>query len=271
MVSDLYDFLQYIQYNHIEMRLVDLSEDVTGTPFHIAHQVSIIPPNLLFIMSTHWCMTTIYTHYCMPTICTHYYVSMLVFGHQGINDLDIQVVLGKIYSSLCPELQYTASHLVVSKKTPVFENATQEQGLIPDNLPISENVPPLDEFSATPFHMSAATAATAAAAAAASVAESVAASAESVASVAVPVIIRKDTMEHVENEAHFLDTSEKSNEPKSVVRLGFVSSHFSDHSIGRMMVELFAYIHRRHHPNDDTTLYPTGRYPPPLPPLSFYA
>ena len=39
MVSDLYDFLQYVQYNRIEMSLNDLSEDVTGTPFHIAHQV----------------------------------------------------------------------------------------------------------------------------------------------------------------------------------------------------------------------------------------
>ena len=43
MVSDLQEFLQYVQYNHVEMRLDDLSEDVTGTPFHIAHQVTTNP------------------------------------------------------------------------------------------------------------------------------------------------------------------------------------------------------------------------------------
>jgi len=46
--------------------------------------------------------------------------------------------------------------------------------------------------------------------------------------------------------------------PSRAARVGFVSTHFSDHSIGRMLVDLFAHIVRKHRPDaPDGTPYPT--------------
>ena len=155
--------------------------------------------------------------------------------------MDIQEILGKIYISLCPELQYTASHLISSGNAPIYENDIQGQGLVLDDLSMSRNVPPLDELSTIPSHMSVSAATTA-----------------TTTATVVPIIAQKDALPHVEDVSSVLKSSVESSKPKSVIRLGFVSSHFSDHSIGRMMIELFAYIHRRHHPNDETAPFPTG-------------
>ena len=163
--------------------------------------------------------------------------------------MDIQEVLGKIYISLCPELQYIASHLISRGNAPIYENDIQGQGLVSDDLSMSQNVPPLDELSTIPSHVSVSAAITA---------TTTTATTTTTTATVVPIIAQKDALPHVEDVSSVLKSSVESSKPKSVIRLGFVSSHFSDHSIGRMMIELFAYIHRRHHPNDDTASYPTG-------------
>ena len=101
-------------------------------------------------------------------------------AHQGLNDLDIQIEISKIYSTLCPSLLFISPHMLDANTS--SDNSKKE---------LYSNITDSSDMA---------------------------------------WISHEATYEHVRDIL----------EP---IRVGFVSNNFYDHSIGRMMVELFIIMH----------------------------
>lgn len=119
-------------------------------------------------------------------------------AHQGLNDLDIQKVLSKIYSYLCPELHFMSPHLVeeyfntekngVDKKFPDVDNGINGgMNFSNDAYDIHYIISETDNSASD-------------------------------------VVLTKETVP---------------------IRLGVVSAHIFDHSIGRILVELIVLLHEK--------------------------
>jgi hypothetical protein len=120
-------------------------------------------------------------------------------AHQGLNDLDIQKVLSKIYSYLCPELHFMSPHLVE-------ENFNTEKNGVDKEFPDVENgINGGRNISNHAYDI-------------------------------------HDIIGEIDNSAFDVVLTKETVTP---IRLGVVSAHMFDHSIGRILVELIVLLHEK--------------------------
>jgi len=120
-------------------------------------------------------------------------------AHQGLNDLDIQEVLSRIYTYLCPELNFLSPHL--EQKAFDIENNRKNKEDLDKDYRIDDSGE--GTYVADDMHD-----------------------------------IISDTTDHADNVILTKETV-------IPIRLGIVSAHMFDHSIGRILVELIVFLHEK--------------------------
>ena len=164
-------------------------------------------------------------------------------AHQGLNDRFIQLVLSKIYSNLCPELLYVSPHLYIP---PNLSEGDDGEGKNSGEGDFSESLISLTSGNSLEVARNSAinNSSTDSSSRSRSLLVnncdctdgSTAAVEASIllpmAPLAVPVLLSAGPIE----------TAAASAKP---IRVGFVSTNFYDHSIGRMLVELLVIMHEK--------------------------
>jgi hypothetical protein len=120
-------------------------------------------------------------------------------AHQGLNDLNIQEVLSRIYSYLCPELNFLSPHL--EYKIFDMENKRKNKEVLDRDDRIENGSE--GSYVAGDIHS-----------------------------------IISDTTDHADNVILTKETV-------IPIRLGIVSAHMFDHSIGRILVDLIVNLHEK--------------------------
>ena len=132
-------------------------------------------------------------------------------AHQGLNDLDFQTALAKVFSALCPDLHYISPHLQQHEE----HEHLHKQHLQHHNITNYTRAPDIDDDSDD--------------------------SGDNLSSEG-----RVSSLSSVtESEGSERAEIEGSADRIRVIKVGFVSTFLLDHSIGRILVELLIYLNQQ--------------------------